>query len=240
MCAAFAAIAAALRTTHRRALLLSPASLYPLAARAEPLPAGRKELYALVCAAAWVHHRAAGVADDGDAAFLLTTRVKRPLLRVLAPSPAPPETPAPPPAAAPPSPVPPHFSARSADARRQLDPVPELLKARRWDAVRAILITPPLSDCWGKNARPLLRDFAAALGDSGGDELAALEAREDAMSHLRYLDMAVYNNVFSPAGGDAAVSASKDLVRQYVELPAQELAASTKALDILVDLGKVK
>ena len=52
--------------------------------------------------------------------------------------------------------------------------------------------------------------------------------------------MAVYNNVFSPAGGDAAVSASKDLVRQYVELPAQELAASTKALDILVDLGKVK
>ena len=60
LCAAFATIAVALRTTHRRALLLSPASLYPLAARAEPLPAGRKELYALVCAAAWVHHRAAG------------------------------------------------------------------------------------------------------------------------------------------------------------------------------------
>ena len=60
LCAAFATIAAALRTTHRRALLLSPASLYPLAARAEPLPAGRKELYALVCAAAWVLDRAAG------------------------------------------------------------------------------------------------------------------------------------------------------------------------------------
>ena len=60
LCAAFASIAAALRTTHRRALLLSPASLYPFAARAEPLPSGRKELYALVCAAAWVHHRAAG------------------------------------------------------------------------------------------------------------------------------------------------------------------------------------
>ena len=50
--AAFATIAAALRTTHRRAVLLSPA-LYPLAARAEPLPGGRKELYALVSAAAW-------------------------------------------------------------------------------------------------------------------------------------------------------------------------------------------
>ena len=60
LCAAFATIAAALRTTHRRALLLSPASLYPLAVRAEPLPSGRKELYALVCAAAWVLNRAAG------------------------------------------------------------------------------------------------------------------------------------------------------------------------------------
>ena len=60
LCAACATIAAALRTTHRRALLLSPASLYPLAARAEPLPAGRKELYALVCAAAWALDRAAG------------------------------------------------------------------------------------------------------------------------------------------------------------------------------------
>ena len=90
--------------------------------------------------------------------------------------------------------------------------------------MRAILITPPLSDCWGKNARPLLREYASAVGDGGGDELAALEAREDAMSHLRYLDMAVYNNVFSPAGGDAAVSASKDLVRQYVELTNVPLA----------------
>ena len=60
LCAAFASIAAALRTTHRRALLLSPASLYPFAVRAEPLPSGRKELYALVCAAAWVRNRTAG------------------------------------------------------------------------------------------------------------------------------------------------------------------------------------
>ena len=36
--------------------------------------------------------------------------------------------------------------------------MPGLLEARKWDSVRAILITPPLSDCWGKNARPLLRE----------------------------------------------------------------------------------
>ena len=64
--------------------------------------------------------------------------------------------------------------------------MPGLLEARKWDSVRAILITPPLSDCWGKNARPLLREYASAVGDGGGDELAALEAREDAMSHLRH------------------------------------------------------
>lgn len=49
-----AACATALRTTRRRAVLLSPAALsvFPLAARADPLPTDRKELYTLVCAAA--------------------------------------------------------------------------------------------------------------------------------------------------------------------------------------------
>eukprot|EP00629_Pelagomonadales_sp_RCC1024_P018712 CAMPEP_0119285830 /NCGR_PEP_ID=MMETSP1329-20130426/32901_1 /TAXON_ID=114041 /ORGANISM="Genus nov. species nov., Strain RCC1024" /LENGTH=128 /DNA_ID=CAMNT_0007286551 /DNA_START=148 /DNA_END=531 /DNA_ORIENTATION=- len=70
------------------------------------------------------------------------------------------------------------------EARSQLDPVPGLLAEKKWDSVRAILITPPLSDCWNKNAKPLLKNYAAAVGDAGGDELAGLEAREDAMSHL--------------------------------------------------------
>lgn len=78
-------------------------------------------------------------------------------------------------------------------ARRQLDAVPSLIEQEKWDAVRAILITPPLSDCWAKTARPLLRAYAEALGDADKDELAALEARDEANSHLRYLDMAVYS-----------------------------------------------
>ena len=126
------------------------------------------------------------------------------------------------------------------EARRQLDPVPNLISDGKWDSVRAILIKPPLYDCWGKNAKPLLKNYAAAIGDANGDELAALEAREEAQSHLAYLDMAVYNNVFSPAGGDAKVSASKDLVKQYYEMPTAELAASTSALDELVKLGGLK
>ena len=78
-------------------------------------------------------------------------------------------------------------------AREQLAPVPQLIQQEKWDSVRAILITPPLSDCWAKTGRPLLNGYAAALGDAGLDELAALEAREEAISHLRYLDMAVYS-----------------------------------------------
>ena len=78
-------------------------------------------------------------------------------------------------------------------ARAQLTAVPDLIKAEKWDSVRAILITPPLSDCWAKTNRPLLQNYAEAVGDAGKDELAALEAKEDANSHLRYLDMAVYN-----------------------------------------------
>lgn len=82
-------------------------------------------------------------------------------------------------------------------ARAQLEPVPQLIKQEKWDSVRAILITPPLSDCWAKTGRPLLNLYATALGDAGLDELAALEAREEAISHLRYLDMAVYSKLFS-------------------------------------------
>ena len=81
-------------------------------------------------------------------------------------------------------------------ARAQLEPVPQLIKQEKWDSVRAILITPPLSDCWAKTGRPLLNVYATALGDAGLDELAALEARDQAISHLRYLDMAVYSKMF--------------------------------------------
>ena len=78
------------------------------------------------------------------------------------------------------------------ESMAQLDEVPALLKAEKWDSVRALLIKPPLADLWEKRAgRPVLKNLATAIGDNDGDEMAALEAREDAISHLRFLDMAV-------------------------------------------------
>lgn len=85
------------------------------------------------------------------------------------------------------------------EARKQLDPVPDLIKQEKWDSIRAILITPPLSDCWSKSSgsRPLLQRYAEAIGESAaGDELAALEAREEALNSLRFLDMAACKKLY--------------------------------------------
>mmetsp|Transcript_30344 Transcript_30344/g.46466 ORF Transcript_30344/g.46466 Transcript_30344/m.46466 type:complete len:221 (+) Transcript_30344:18-680(+) len=123
-------------------------------------------------------------------------------------------------------------------ARKQLDNVPDLIQSEKWDSVRAILITPPLSDCWAKTSRPLLLKYAESLGDLGGDELAALEAKEDANSHLRYLDMAVYNNIFNPIKSEGETGATKLLIKSYYEDPVNEWKASIRALDDLIDLAK--
>mmetsp|Transcript_38727 Transcript_38727/g.111939 ORF Transcript_38727/g.111939 Transcript_38727/m.111939 type:complete len:210 (-) Transcript_38727:30-659(-) len=123
-------------------------------------------------------------------------------------------------------------------AQSQLERVPALIQAEQWDSVRAILISPPLADCWAKTNRPLVAQYAQELGDRGGDELAALEAREELTSHLRYLDMAVYNNVFNPITVEGKSGATKELIRSYYEDPMMEYQASKTALLELIGLGK--
>ena len=123
------------------------------------------------------------------------------------------------------------------EARNQLEPIPGLIKAEKWDSVRSVLMQPPLSDCWAKGGKMLLPKYAAAIADAGGDELAALEAREEVITHLRFLDMAVYNNVFNPIGTEGTTGATKELVRSYYEDPINEYTASVAAMDELVQLG---
>ena len=115
------------------------------------------------------------------------------------------------------------------EAKAQLAAVPALIEKEQWDSVRNILIQPPLSDCWSKN--PMTAKFAEAVGNAEGDELAALEIKEDITSHLRYLDMAVYNNVFNPITTEGTTGATKELVcttifclRRCVFLSLYELA----------------
>jgi hypothetical protein len=122
-------------------------------------------------------------------------------------------------------------------ARKQMENVPNLIKEEKWDSVRAILITPPLADCWAKTSRPLLKNYADQVGDSGGDELAAIELKEDLISHLRYLDMAVYNNVFNPINTMGENGATKALIKSYYEDPINEYKASIEALDSLIKLA---
>ena len=127
-------------------------------------------------------------------------------------------------------------------AKSQMAPIPNLIQKEQWDSVRAILITPPLSDLWTRSARPtsLLSDYAVAVGDNpAGDELAVLEAKEELLSHLRYLDMAVYNNVFNPIKTEGTTGATKELIRSYFEDPIIEFNASLKSLEELIELGSL-
>lgn len=130
------------------------------------------------------------------------------------------------------------------EARQQLDAIPSLIKEEKWDSVRAILITPPLSDCWSKTAKPLLPSYAQALGSNpdrtvdDDAEFSALEFKEDALDHLRFLDMAVYNNVFNPIKTEGENGATKELIRSYYEDPLNEYNACVKAFDGLISLVK--
>jgi hypothetical protein len=126
------------------------------------------------------------------------------------------------------------------EGREQLESVPELIKAEKWDAIRAVLAKPPLSTMWtSKGQKGLLNDYAAAIANElpNGDEIAALELREDIVSHLRYLDMAVYNNVFNPIATEGATGASKELVRSFYEDPINEWKASKSAIDDVIALS---
>jgi hypothetical protein len=119
-----------------------------------------------------------------------------------------------------------------------LDNIPSRIEAEKWDAVRSILLQPPLADCWAKTNRPLLTNYATSLGELGGDELAALEAKEQVISHLRYLDMAAYNNVFNPIKSMGENGATAGLIRSYYEDPINEFKASVAAFDELIQLGQ--
>ena len=92
-----------------------------------------------------------------------------------------------------------------------------------------------------KGQNKLLNDYADAIANElpNGDEIAALELREDVLSHLRYLDMAVYNNVFNPIATEGTTGASKELVRSYYEDPINEWKASKSAIDELIALASL-
>jgi hypothetical protein len=121
-------------------------------------------------------------------------------------------------------------------AKNQLGPVPDLIKKEQWDSVRAILIKPPLSDCWTKTSKKssLLQQYAENVAS---DELEALEIKEEIQGHLRYLDMAVYNNVFNPIGSTGTIGATKELIRSYYEDPINEYKACIKFFDELIELS---
>lgn len=123
-------------------------------------------------------------------------------------------------------------------ALKQINNIPDLIQNEKWDSIRAILIEHPIYDCWNKNT-PMLKSYADALGATPtGDELSALEQREELISHLRYLDMAVYNNVFNPISSEGTNGATKALIDSYYNDPIREYKASKSALEELIKLSE--
>lgn len=125
------------------------------------------------------------------------------------------------------------------EARKQLEMVPNLIQTEEWDKVRSILITPPLSDLWtarsgSKRTNAFWEEYAEVVAD---DEFAVLELKDELQSHLRYLDMAVYNNVFNPIKTFGETGATKELVRSYYDDPTREFKACVSALDALLKMG---
>lgn len=117
----------------------------------------------------------------------------------------------------------------------QLQNVPSLIESEKWDAVRNILITPPISNF---RKATIWQEFADSVEGSGGDEFEVLDMKDVLQGHLQSLDMAVYNNVFNPIKTQGETGATRELVRSYYEDPVREYKATKAALEKLREIGK--
>jgi len=130
------------------------------------------------------------------------------------------------------------------DAKSQLQKIPAMIQAEQWDAVRNTLVTPPLSDLWTKSSvrrkTNLWDDYGEAVSANNGDEFAVLDIKEDLQGHLRFLDMAVYNNIFNPIATQGQTGASKGLIQSYYEDPMNEFRASLEGLEQLIKVGRIQ
>jgi hypothetical protein len=124
-------------------------------------------------------------------------------------------------------------------ARTQLDIVPSYIQAEQWDKVRAVLITSPVSDFWTKSSSSTSPSLLLQLSELVDEEheLDILDLRQDLLNHLRYLDMAVYNNVFNPITTMGKTGASTELIQSYYDDPTNEYNAVLKTLDEIITIG---
>jgi len=76
--------------------------------------------------------------------------------------------------------------------RELLQPLPKMLKDQKWDGVRSVLKTPPVSFLWNLG---LEKNTLKKLGDNLG-EVQVLEAMDEIASALQTTDEISYSNVY--------------------------------------------
>lgn len=74
--------------------------------------------------------------------------------------------------------------------RELLDPLPKMLKEQKWDNVRSVLKTPPVSYLWNLG---LEKNTLKKLGDNLG-EIQVLELMDEIASDLQVADEISYSN----------------------------------------------
>eukprot|EP00752_Nemacystus_decipiens_P008766 g7822.t3 len=109
------------------------------------------------------------------------------------------------------------------DARKQLDPVDQMIDDARWDSIRTIIKTSPLSD---------VKNVIAELARQSDDDESALllGLRQDVLDHVQYLDSFSYNNVF--VGEERQILGTKI----DFDTPRMELRQAREAFDIIMEV----
>eukprot|EP00904_Undaria_pinnatifida_P006890 jgi/Undpi1/3330/HiC_scaffold_15.g06703.m1 len=107
-------------------------------------------------------------------------------------------------------------------AKKQLDPVDQMITDAKWDSIRTTIKTAPLAEI--KNV------IAELAKQSGDDEALLLGMRQDVLDHVQYLDSFSYNNVF--IGEERRILGTKI----DFDTPRLELRQCREAFDIILEV----
>mmetsp|Transcript_8255 Transcript_8255/g.12698 ORF Transcript_8255/g.12698 Transcript_8255/m.12698 type:complete len:210 (+) Transcript_8255:122-751(+) len=106
--------------------------------------------------------------------------------------------------------------AELAEVKKKLEPIPGLLQAQDWEAVRTILKSPPVNLIWNVGVE---KNTLARLADLT-DNVELLELKDDLALSLQMCDQFTYDNVFvyfQPGNGKVKVKEPTELANKAMK-----------------------
>lgn len=102
------------------------------------------------------------------------------------------------------------------EVKKKLEPIPGLLQAQDWEAVRTILKSPPVNFIWNVGVE---KNTLARLADIT-DNVELLELKDDLALSLQMCDQFTYDNVFvyfQPGNGKVKVKEPTELANKAMK-----------------------